>query len=65
MHIAAHGGKEWMSGIALAPNPTPSSMWLPKEKDYLLTVEDRRSVKSTSKATISRTELLSQWSRGD
>ena len=38
VHIAAHGRME-TGEIALAPNPTRESR-LPKEKDYLLTMED-------------------------
>lgn len=41
-----------MSGIALAPNPTPSSMWIPEEKDYLLTAEDVLKVRARPQLVV-------------
>ena len=51
VHIAAHGGKG-MSGIALAPNPTPSSRGLPKEEDFLLTAEDVLKVRARPQLVV-------------
>ena len=53
VHIAAHGtvGEE-ISGIALAPNPIPSSGGIPKEKDYLLTAEDVLKVRARPQLVV-------------
>ena len=50
VHIAAHGRRE-TGEIVLAPNPNQTSL-VPKEEDYLLTMEDVLSVQLRAKLVV-------------